>query len=307
MSLPTLVIGDVHGHLDRLEALLKQEGLLDRCDHCDGSGLVYEPAPDDFAHEYEMGKEIDCANCEGDGWCRTNKPAEIVMLGDIGHFGVDGSPTGDMLTWRAARAWADVILWGNHDRAIVAPQHAFGGYSGYDPTVKHIVARARAEGKLKLAHSSHGFLFTHAGLALAFRENNGVPEETKTDPTAFADWINLVEDEDHLTPEVKVQIGVRDAISYRRGGMSGTGGILWRDVNEKLYDGYRQVFGHSADHEEHRVRFCTANQHSRYLDSLPVGEPISYCVDVGGKGGRPGDECLAGIWLPNEEIVRVDL
>jgi len=38
------------------------------CDHCDGTGVIYEPAPDDAAHEYDCyGTEIPCANCDGTG------------------------------------------------------------------------------------------------------------------------------------------------------------------------------------------------------------------------------------------------
>jgi hypothetical protein len=311
---PTLVIGDIHGHLDRLEALLRQEGLLDRCDHCEGSGLIWEPC-ECYECEFEdkHGTEIDCANCEGDGWARTSEPAEIVLLGDVGHFGQGGSPTGDILTWVAAVRWADVILWGNHDRAVVDYHHAFGGFMQPGPEPRHWFARARREGKLKLAHTSHGYLFTHAGLHHAFKDQR-VPSHIKEDVNEFCHWVNQFENPDAFSrnnmPDPNL-LGVVQNVGSRRGGR-GSGGILWRDISEKLYDRWPQVFGHSADHKEHAVRYCGKTGYTRdyavaWASRLDPDKPLSYCVDVGGKGDKPGDNCLAGVWLPEGRIVRVDL
>lgn len=296
---PVLAIGDLHGHLDRFEALLRQEGLVDRCEDCDGTGITYRN---------DSGG--DCLNCGGDGWARTDKEATIVLLGDVGHFGHSGSPTGDMLTWRAAITWADVILWGNHDRACIEAQHAFNGYEKPDPTVYHYMEQARWDGRLKLAYSAHGYLMTHAGLAKAFRTQN-VPDFIKRDPREFAAWVNAQDQlwrDGHHEAVSKDFLAVRDAIGFYRGGASNAGGILWRDVEEKLYGGFRQVFGHSAD-RSHAVRYCWENGHTRNAEAIPenVYDDISYCVDIGGKGDRPGDNCLAGIWLPDRRIVRVDL
>lgn len=308
--IPTLVIGDVHGNLDRLEALLKQEGLLDRCPDCDGSGqwdldLMFGN------HDNSM---TDCPACHGDGWRRTDKPAEVVLLGDIGHFGYGGSPTGDMLTWRFASRWADVILWGNHDRAAYDASHVFTGYEPPAMETRHIIASARAEGKVRLAHVAHNFLLTHAGLSAAFQWQQVDDETIKSDPVKFAAWINTAEDPDwpldfieHATADHRSKIAVRDAIGRRRGGMSPHSGILWRDITEGLYAPFRQVFGHSAD-PEHQVRYCRGKLQTRdkgHFFRTTKGEPASYCVDIGGKNGRPGNSCLAGIWLPSEEIVTV--
>lgn len=301
---PTLVIGDIHGHFDRLEALLRQEGVIGWCDHCDGTGIVGEPCHvhADFCPRNCKDTEVDCANCRGDGVTRINHDVEVVLLGDLGHFGLTGSPTGDVLTWYFATEWVDVILWGNHDRAMVEDQHAFRDFHRHPQEALHYFKAARSMGKLKLAHTSHGYLFTHAGLHVAFRDQDVVPE-IKTDPRVFCDWINAAED-----PNAEVtgaQMAVRDAISRTRGGGSHAGGILWRDISEKLYDRWPQVFGHSADHEEHAVRMCLRSGHTRKFEVM--SKPNSYCVDVGGKGDKPGDNCLAGIWLPEERIVRVDL
>ena len=314
-AIPALVIGDLHGHLDRLEALLKQEGLLDHCQECDGTGQGFEACG---CYQCEYGNVAghggyECGQCDGTGWGRTDKPAEVILVGDIGHFGltklpdgrkVPSSPTADLLTWRAALTWADVILWGNHDRALVEAQHAFTGYQKPTPEVYRVIEGARWMGKLKLAHSTHGFLITHAGLHLAFQDNVRVPDIVKKDPVEFAAWINAVEDPKFVgNPD---QIAVRDAIAIRRGGNAQAGGILWRDSEEKLYP-FRQVFGHSADHRQRMVRFCNRWGCTRNPCASIGFENLSYCIDVGGPDEWPGGKCLAGIWLPEEHIVRVDL
>lgn len=248
---------------------------------------------------------IDCLACFGRGMVRTDKEAEIVLVGDIGHFGRDGSQRGDLWTWEAALAWADVILWGNHDRALVSQAHAFGGYTSPLPEVYEIIKEARWQGKLKLAHVSHGFLITHAGLHTVFHMQHA-PPHVKNDAAEFATWINAVEDED--APAHPAQRAVRDAVGFARGGPSHVGGILWRDIDEKLYPKFRQIFGHSADAKKHQIRYCGQFAHTRDFDYAckTFGE-LSYCIDIGGKGAVKEDNCLAGIWLPSEEIVRVDL
>lgn len=305
-----LVIGDLHGHLDRFEALLRQQGLLDRCDHCDGTGQVWEPCHkqghEDFCPGRDCDPYIDCANCMGSGWARTDKDVDVILVGDVAHFGMDGSPTGDLLTWKAALHWADVILWGNHDRALAESWHQFNGYLFPGFEVAHIIGEARTREKLKLAHAQHGFLITHAGLHGVFARQD-VDDEIKRDPYKFADWINEIEPPNSRgTPD---QMAVRDAIGRKRGGSSPAGGILWRDIDEKLYPGFRQVFGHSADHHEHAVRFCWGNGNTRKFSAIPRTEmdKLSYCVDIGGKSDREADACLAGIYLPDETVVRVDL
>lgn len=290
---PTLVIGDVHGHLDRLEALLKQEGIIDRCE-CDG--------------------EHDCQICDGDGITRVNYDVEVVLLGDVGHFGHDGSPTGDFLTWRAADRWADVILWGNHDRAVVDPSHQFNGYLSPAKETEHLMLTLVHEKRLKLAHASHGFLLTHAGLHFVW-ERQAVDIVRKDDPYDVATWFN-VNDESWFSNQVtafdEIALKYRDAVGPVRGRGGNAGGILWRDISEKLYtwepdhpERFRQIFGHSADYKEHQVRYVGRSTYTRKLD--PRDENPSYCIDVGGKGDKPGDKTLAGIWLPDERIVQVQL
>jgi hypothetical protein len=274
MSKPTLVIGDVHGHLDRLAALLEQEGIV-----------------------------RDNGNGNGE-WERVNHDVEVVQLGDLGHFGRGGSPSGDRLCYDIADEWLDVILWGNHDRAVFDGGHAFSGYEHPRPEVRLLMLDLVDSGKLRWAHSSHGHLFTHAGLHAAFAKNNAPVD--KTNPEDVAQWINgYLGGEDSLDFKA-----VRNAIGFIRGGRSSAGGILWRDISENLYTKFPQVFGHSADHKNHDVRYCWEKGNTRKLESFPDTEKnVSYCIDIGGKGGRefPEGECLMGLWLPEGKIVRVDL
>ncbi|MDA4132528.1 MAG: metallophosphoesterase [Thaumarchaeota archaeon] len=248
---PTLVIGDCHGHLDRLEALLKQEGIIQDCPY---SGLT-----------------------------RINHDVCCVQLGDLGHYGYDTGAR-DRSIWGAAPSWLDVILWGNHDRAVWDGRHHFGGYSPAFPETFDIIKACEKEGKLRLAHEAHGFLLTHAGLHAAYKHNKA-PQDSAA---ATVEWLLAREAEDSQDEEF---LAIRDNIGARRGGRATAGGILWRDASESLYPAYRQVFGHSAKDESS----------TRTYQSKEAGD--SYCIDVGNKyNGR-----LKGMWLPECKVVEVKL
>lgn len=234
----------MHGHIDRLEALL---------DKADPKG----------------------------------QDARIIQLGDLGHFGYD-TQFGDTEAWHCAcKGLVDLVLWGNHDRAVVDANHKFGGYCPPAAEIKHMMRTMESEGRLQFAEEAHGWLLTHAGLHKAI-EFQGVPEESMDlhDARSIADWINNQAKLDRPHP-------VMDAVGRERGGSSPHGGILWRDITEPLWDGVPQVFGHSAS-TFHVVR---------------GDEGEWYCIDIGGKGGSSDLDanCLAGIWLPSQEIVRVDM
>jgi len=297
----TFVIGDVHGHLDRLEALLKQEGFVVWCEYCQGSGThtAVPYTPDGIVDE-------ECEHCHGDGWRRDRKNVTIVQLGDLGHMGEENR-TGDLLCYRFAyHGWIDIVLWGNHDRYAMDEHHAFRGCMKPNPETRHFMNALHRERRYRLAHEAHGFLLTHAGLALAFRDQK-VPDHLKTDPWAFVDWINGEDYEFLVNSECDPQaVAIRDAVGHKRGGSSKVGGILWRDISEKLYPGFRQIFGHSAD-PRHELRYCWQNGYSR-SKSVQYGSGLpSYCIDIGGKGDWPGESCLMGMYLPSEKIARVDL
>jgi hypothetical protein len=291
---PTLVIGDVHGHFDRLEALLLQEGILGECPDCGGGG--------DHAWDGDM----MCPPCGGDGSRRINFDVEVVQIGDLGHFGQDASPTGDMMCWKYAADWFDAVLWGNHDRAVIDGYHVFSGYLSPGPEIKHYMHGLYARDKLKLAHVAHGWLLTHAGLQAGWKQQKGIDFD-RDDPDAFVKWIN---EKDWWPGEREISreshAAVRDAISRNRGGGSPTGGILWRDDRkEKLYRGMKQVFGHTASLDGHffyqqdgdrdRVKVETT-------DTLP-GDTVGINLDIGSKYGQH----LGGVWLPDLRLVRVDL
>ena len=206
---PTLCIGDCHGHLDRLIALLLQEGIVE---DCADSGIV-----------------------------RTNHDVEVVQLGDLGHYGSDTGAT-DRSIWAHAPGWLDVILWGNHDRAVIEQAHHFGGYQEPFPETKEMMKHASEDGdpsfsgvgnKLKLAHSAHGHLLTHAGLHASFAHQD-VDQELKDDAYEMAQWLNVNDREDNHWPTF---LPVRDNVGYARGGRATAGGILWRDASESLLQG----------------------------------------------------------------------
>lgn len=245
----TLVIGDCHGHLDRLEALLKQEGIIDEC--------------------------------ADSGFVRTNHDVEVIQLGDLGHYGHE-TQAADRSTWLAAPSYLDKILWGNHDRACVAQEHIFSGYSTPFPETLDAMKACVKTGKLVLAAEAHGFLLTHAGLHASYTYNRA-PQESSA---ATAAWLVARDEEGSRDPGF---LGIRDAIGRSRNGRATNGGILWRDASESLHKPYRQVFGHSS---KDKVRTYQTGK---------TGD--SYCVDVGDKlNGR-----LAAIWLPEERVVEVNL
>ena len=177
----TFVIGDIHGHADRLAELL------------DRSGAIKEGA-------------------------------DIVLLGDIGHYDAT-THEHDLLTWQLVEKLPNcTVLWGNHDYANVMPDiHSFKNWDPAYPEVMEIIRRV----KPKFAAERHGYLLTHAGLAPRFMPPPGVPIEL------LAETINACE---HMP--------VVDDISYRRGGFAMQGGVLWRDESEPLGE-IPQIFGHS--------------------------------------------------------------
>lgn len=248
MTDDVFVVGDTHGHLDRLEALLRQENL-------------------------------------------PREGVTLVHVGDIGHYGRTGSPTGDELTVNAVHKWFDVVLWGNHDRAVIDGRHVFGGYQRPAREVDALLRGMWADGQLRLAYAANSFLLTHAGLHADFADQD-IPAQLKADVVEFVAWVNDCDCgfawSDYVADSPLAFRAIRDAIGHRRGGMGYAGGILWRDASEPLYDGFRQVFGH------------TSGPKVRTYPSV-LGD--SYCIDVGDKdNGR-----LAGIWLPSERIVEVQV
>lgn len=205
--------------------------------------------------------------------------AEIVQLGDLGHFGEE-TLNGDYDCWNAAfEGQIDKVIWGNHDRATVDRRHMFNGYAPGSPVMHRFINPMERNGRLVMAYASHGWLVTHAGLHIQF---DGFVERNDFDVVKIAEWLN--------DPK-RLDDGVINAVGRTRGGPFPYGGILWRDISEPLATGIKQIFGHSAS-REHEIR----------------GEQDSWwCIDIGGKPSAtdPGADALAGIFLPSQEIVRV--
>ncbi len=289
---PTLIIGDCHGHFDRLERLLLQEGILGPCDHCDATG--------------QIGTEIECLNCNGDGSCRVNHDVRVIQLGDLGHFGgATGSPTGDLMCYKYADSWFDDVLWGNHDRAVVDFGHAFNGYMYPDVHTKGYMDALWEQGKLKMATEAHGYLIVHAGIAL------GLKHLTKGhDAKSFAAYLNYLDTEKMewgktsqkfadgemgyaVQQELRKEYRAIDAISSIRGGRYPEGGALWMDWNQEKHlrgEPFKYICGHTA--------------HSQGI--VDLDQYGNYNIDIGGKNERR----LAGLWLAENEtprVVRVDL
>jgi len=249
----TLVIGDVHGRVNRLEALLLQEGILEK--KLDSSSIV-----------------------------RVNHDDAVIQLGDLGHYGYK-TQAQDRDTWELAPDWLDTILLGNHDAAVFDPQHSFGGYLEPFPETVYLMKQAKKSGKLQLAAEAHGFLLTHAGLHPHWYRGMDDPHLKSMDAKECAEWLN---EENAKEGQWSTRFcEIRDNVDPMRGGSHRVGGILWRDARQKLYEGYRQIFGHTS-----KDTVCRTYNESQ-----------SYCIDVGDiSNGR-----LMGMWLPSEEVVEVNL
>lgn len=260
---PVFVFADVHDHYDRLFDLLVAAGLVDPVTH---------------------------ARLRGD--------VRVVSLGDLGHFGERGS-AGSRLCYQAVRAgWVDLVLWGNHDRAVIDGAHEFSGYQRPDGDVVMLVRALHAQGRMPLAHAAHGHLLTHAGLHRRFAHQAEMERVDKADPEQVAAYIN-----DLAAREMPGEnAALWDAIGETRGGPEGAaGGILWRHWAEPLHDAFPQICGHTSANDVRARRLGVDEDTPNALDALAGDEPLHACLDV----GTPRNGRLAGMWLPSRELVEV--
>lgn len=212
----------------------------------------------------------------------------VIQIGDIIQVD-DAQAANDEVTLNFAfrHGWIDDFIVGNHDRAIVDNKHAFRGFTAPYPGVIHMIAEMINKGIYNLASSAHGFLLTHAGLAPA-QKFHKMPDTT--DPVEMANHLNSLGGQAILG---HTYIGVINGISPARGGMRGeTGGILWRDMSEDIDTRFNQIFGHTA-----QSRTGVTVHHEN-----PVAKTEWFNIDIGGKS----EARLAGIWLPEKRVVRVD-
>lgn len=238
----TLVIGDVHSKFELFEGLLRQEGIID----AEGNRV--------------RGNQVT-----------------VIQLGDLGDYRFNTIATDAKIATYADK-WVDIFLWGNHERPVIGGP-SFGGYYPPAPETKQLLLKWRGEGRLLMAYAAEGFLITHAGLHPDALKNTGRLD--RKDPARIARWINRKDDKfpHRMDPNT---LPMRDNITWFRGGWDPYGGLLWRDSREDLYDGVRQVFGHTS-HE---------------LAISQEGETgLSYDVDTSKHGS------ISAIWLPSEEVI----
>lgn len=233
-----LIIGDVHGRFELLNQLLKEEGII------------------------ENGE-------------RVNKDVEVIQVGDLADFR-KSSYRGDALCYKSVRDdWIDVVLWGNHDRAIRDSLHEFGGYHRPGAEIHHIIKALEVDRRMRVAYATHGYLITHAGLHPEWIHAKVPDGLNKEDPYDVADYLNQ-------NPDKYARVDLHEFINNcgrTRGGLAGWGGVLWRDSrDEPLYDRFPQVFGH------------TSSEIVQQIGS-------SYCVDTS------KHDKVSAIWLPSKKIV----
>jgi hypothetical protein len=277
------IIGDVHGRLARLEALLLEAEIIGPCAVCFASGDV-----SDGSDEAQF-----CPACDGNGLMRIDHETEVIQLGDL----IDAnpqrtSPTADSMIVRFADSWVDTLLWGNHERPIINGP-TFDGYGRPDEETLETLAQWRKEGRYKLATHFNDYLITHAGLSDFAFTGERTGSLNRHSAERLACWINL-QDEKRPHPNYLAHRDygdpsntwpLRDNIGQDRGGWDLWSGLLWRDSREGLWP-VPQIFGHTS----HRAVIKIEDEKGG----------SSYCVDTS-KHDR-----VSGIWLPSQEIVTVD-
>jgi len=190
----------------------------------------------------------------------------VIQLGDLGDFRL-GTVERDIACYHTALTLGIEVLWGNHDYATQDPErHAFKGYAPPTLLLRGLVEKVAPS----FATASHGYLLTHAGQHPAYNQL-GIQ-----DADLMARAINAVGETAlmHRSPVI-------NDIGPWRGGLNRSGGILWRDDREDLYN-IPQVFGHTRG----------------YVRSFGNRR---FCIDVG--SGRTNN--LAGLWLPDLTVVAV--
>lgn len=242
------VIADVHGHYDRLVDLLAKAGIADN---------------------------------QGN---RINRDVEVIQLGDLGHHGDDGNAGGDLFCFRAAvDGLIDIVLWGNHDYAVVSNRHAFHSFRTPREEVRNMMSVLVDQGRLRFAAARHGWLITHAGLGRNVMSEK-LMQKHGGDPEKIAEDLNFLGE---LSMGGQFQPLI-DAIDPVRGGDEPFGGILWRhwrnDSSVVKLAAVKQICGHTRG------------------DDVRVDADGNVCIDIGDKNnGR-----LAGVWLPDGKGVIID-
>ncbi len=260
----TFIFGDVQGQHQLLKTLLYNEALLDLDNN------------------------------------RLNPEIKVISLGDLGHFAGYSmgsqkiSPEDDEKCFQLLfDNIVDIMLWGNHDRPIMGHlgSYTFSGFRWPSDELTDKIRQARKNGQIKLAYAIDEFLLTHAGLHSAWGNNDITKQILTAEEIAdsFNEWDDLLfgPDSYNIGRQGNTILGpFVDTIGRVRGGLNKFGGIMWRDDDdEPLYDGARQIYGHTA-HQ-------TIQTHTTKLGD-------SYCLDIS------KSDSIAAIWLPSETVVTVN-
>jgi hypothetical protein len=193
---------------------------------------------------------------------RLRPEVQITQLGDLGQFDYEAQYF-DKKCYELAIKMDMRVLWGNHDRAVISDQHRFRGYCEPDDQMKDLMEQVNPQN----AACAGEYLLTHAGLS----------------PT-YVEFISGCDNVKDIASALNVKLFdtiVDAAIGIRRGGYDPTGGILWRDADEPLWNGVPQIFGHTRG------------------DVRQYG--TSYCIDTASKCNGS----LVGMWLPSKQLVVV--
>lgn len=158
----------------------------------------------------------------------------VVQLGDL----VDGRRQGnDYDTLMLGVSTCDLIIFGNHEAALVDGPR-FGGQPDFiPPEVSHTLRLLAHENKMVAAFASQDVLYTHAGVPTR-RVGHKLP-------ASAAARLNSRQRDFH--GRSSDQDPALFACEPRRGGLDPYGGCLWRDWSALLDDPapYRQVVGHT--------------------------------------------------------------
>jgi hypothetical protein len=214
-----------------------------------------------------LGKLMDLLKKAG-----VTREDEVVQLGDLGNYDEE-SRQRDNDTWKWVIGQPNFrLIWGNHDAAVISPDHRFRGYApplaGTQSMINDVM--------MSFALERHGFLLSHAGLSPHWAAHLAFYSTLSTETPYGLSFAIANQCFDWRRPSP-----VRDAIGPSRGGFDSEGGILWRDEKEPLHP-VPQIFGHS-----------------RADDIRTRGTGI--CIDVNAKYSTN----LAGIWLPEKRVVAI--
>lgn len=221
-----LIISDLHGDWQGLEAICRAAGVTDAADH---------RLPD--THVVQLG--------------------DLIHGGDPRHEPRDG--VSDFLcARRALELGLDVILIGNHELPLLSPSHGFPRWNGMRPLDESLyMALQDLLDRYRPAVAVGGWLLTHAGLAVELltpEQRRAVAHQT---PADVADWLcddfkaRLLRREAAPSPYSNPLFDAVGPARAGRGSGYPVGGIFWCDWEELQHTldssafPFPQIVGHT--------------------------------------------------------------